>query len=70
MQEIRPILRFAESRGRLTALSSFTLLYPSPTWATQFDPLTEATSFASVPSAEDVLRVIENKRSAMGSPLL
>lgn len=67
-EAIRPLLRFAERDGRLTAMSSFALLYPSPTWATQFDPLEEAASFASVPSAAEVLKLIETKVEQLLAP--
>jgi hypothetical protein len=44
LQERRPLLRFARSRGRLTGMSAMVLLYPSSFLAKEIDPLDVALS--------------------------
>lgn len=62
--KVRPILRFAESEGRLTGMSFLTLMYPSIAWATHFDPLKIALDLGGTPSGAEVLRKIEEQLEA------
>lgn len=67
---VRPILRFAESKERLTGLSFLTLFYPSCTWATRFDPLQIALSLGGMPSSSEVLNAVEEQVKEVLQPFL
>jgi hypothetical protein len=55
----RPLLRFAQSEGRLTGMSALGLLYPSTTLARECDPLAAARELSGsngAPTLDDVLQ--------------
>lgn len=58
---VRPLLRFAEADGRLTGMAVFTLLYPSPTWACEIDPLQIALAAEQQLSADEMVAAVESK---------
>jgi hypothetical protein len=63
-------IRFSESEDRLTAMSSFTLLYPSVTLAEAVDPLAVARNLGSSASAEAVLETVKGEIARLLEPIL
>jgi hypothetical protein len=63
-QQRRPLLRFAQSEGRLTGMPVLGLLYPSTTLAHECDPLDAARELAGTetpPALKDVLEWAQRK---------
>lgn len=70
-KQIKPLLQFKKSRGRLSGLSTLPLIYPSPTLAKLGDPLRLAADLGdgkSPPPHTRVKREIERRVAALLAP--
>ncbi len=70
-RQVRPLLNFTRSKGRLTGMPVFTLLYPSTSLAARLDPLDMACQVdnAAVPSREQAVQYFEHQVEEMLSAL-
>ena len=72
-EKIKPLLRFARSRGRLTGMPVLALLYPSPALARLADPRDIAGVVGgdgTVPARADIVRVARDRIVRAIEPLL
>jgi hypothetical protein len=71
-EKVRPLLRFARSRGRLVGMPSLALLYPSPALAQLADPreLARELSPDAVPSRRALVEAARARAAAALKPLL
>jgi hypothetical protein len=72
-EKVRPLLRFARSKGRLVGLPALALLYPSPSLAELADPRELAGALptdGSIPTRRAVLVKARERAAAALAPLL